>query len=132
MLWGFRLYSLASCLSSSTGNALPTLNIRKDLIVESPIQVWSFGHHCLCYCAAQLSIVSCSCYFIAAVYIYLPAINGCTTGDIRVIGSNSACSLVGRIDLCHKSHWRAVCQSRWGKNDARVVCQQFGFPKEGQ
>ncbi len=59
--------------------------------------------------------------------------NKCTTeGEIRLIGSNTTCLLAGRVELCYALEWRAVCHSMWGRADAMVVCQQFGFPQEGR
>ena len=38
---------------------------------------------------------------------------------------------VGRIEVCFKGSWRALCSSDWTKQDASVVCQQLGFAAAG-
>ncbi len=45
---------------------------------------------------------------------------------------NSTCVIAGRLDLCYNLEWRAVCHVGWDENEAKVVCQQFGFPEEGR
>ena len=37
----------------------------------------------------------------------------------------------GWVSICVGEQWRIVCDSGWDINDARVVCQQLGFPTEG-
>ena len=57
--------------------------------------------------------------------------DACTHGDIRIAGVRSETLLAGRVDLCYQEEWRVVCQNLWDRNDAMVVCRQFGFPAEG-
>ena len=38
----------------------------------------------------------------------------------------------GRLEVCHKGHWGAVCETRFEDVDALVVCRQLGFPSESK
>ena len=52
-------------------------------------------------------------------------------GHIRVTGINTANAVAGYMLLCDSGRWRAVCDSGWGLDDARVVCRQLGFDPQG-
>ena len=34
----------------------------------------------------------------------------------------------GRVDLFFRGEWRSVCDDKWDKNEANIVCKQLGFP----
>ena len=38
----------------------------------------------------------------------------------------------GRLEVCHKGHWGAVCETRFEDVDALVVCRQLGFTSESK
>ena len=46
-------------------------------------------------------------------------------GALRLVGGN--CYSNGRIEIFHNGEWGAVCNRRWGPEDAMVVCRQLGF-----
>ena len=54
----------------------------------------------------------------------------CTNGDIRVPTIESSFR-AGRISVCINQEWRAVCDTGWGIQEARVVCRQLGFTTQG-
>ena len=49
----------------------------------------------------------------------------CADGDVRLMGG--ANSTLGRLEVCINRAWGAVCDRRFGTNEARVVCQQLQF-----
>ena len=53
----------------------------------------------------------------------------CHLGSIRLRGGVGTSS--GRVEICHKNMWGTVCDDAWDNTDARVACQQLGFPGDG-
>ena len=53
----------------------------------------------------------------------------CTTGQIRLAGSNIANE--GRVEICINNLWGTVCDDSWETTDATVVCRQLGYPTQG-
>ena len=47
------------------------------------------------------------------------------TGDVRVKGLNKTVAIAGRMEICYKGWWTAVCADDWDLNDAKVVCRQI-------
>lgn len=54
----------------------------------------------------------------------------CTDGDIRLLNGSTA--LEGRVEICINRTWGTVCDDGWGGLDARVVCAQLGFARQGK
>ena len=54
----------------------------------------------------------------------------CTTGELRLAGSNIANE--GRVEICMDNLWGTVCDDSWGSADATVVCLQLGFSAESE
>lgn len=40
-------------------------------------------------------------------------------------------SLEGRVEICLSNTWGSVCDSGWGRTEAKVVCRQLGFSSAG-
>ena len=50
---------------------------------------------------------------------------GCTTGVIRLVGSNYTNQ--GGVEICVNNTWGTVCDDDFDSSDARVVCRQLGY-----
>ena len=61
----------------------------------------------------------------ACVYAY----EGCSTGDVRLVGGLS--STEGRVEICLNSNWGTVCDQMWDAMDAGIVCRQLGLESNG-
>ena len=54
----------------------------------------------------------------------------CNEGDIRLV--DGFIENEGRLEVCYKGVWGAVCDQGWDSTDAYVVCTQIGYPKLGE
>lgn len=54
---------------------------------------------------------------------------GCTEGEVRLVGGNTA--LEGRVEICRNNSWNTACNAGWNAHDARVVCRQLGHSSTG-
>ena len=52
----------------------------------------------------------------------------CTTGDLRLVGSESQESFTreGRVEICINNAWGTVCNRLFGPEDAATACAQLG------
>lgn len=41
---------------------------------------------------------------------------------MRVVNGSNRCN--GRVELYHNGHWRRICSSDWGKEEADVLCRE--------
>ena len=53
----------------------------------------------------------------------------CTQGAIRLQGGTAT---EGRVEICNNNIWGTVCDDQWDNTDARVSCQQLGFPTSSE
>ena len=56
----------------------------------------------------------------------LVPVSDCTNGDLRLSEGDSANE--GRVEVCYGGIWGTVCDDHWGREEARVVCQELGYP----
>ena len=54
----------------------------------------------------------------------------CTTGSIRLM--DGVTDRDGRVEVCVEGQWTRVCHGNWDFRDAAVVCNQLGYPVEGE
>ena len=59
------------------------------------------------------------------VKIFISAPVDCTTGVVRLTGSNY--TYEGRVEICFNNTWGTVCDDRFTINDATVICRQLGY-----
>ena len=53
----------------------------------------------------------------------------CTDGDVRLIKQGEVTASEGRVEVCINNAWGTVCNTLFGKTDAKVVCGQLGFDR---
>jgi len=51
--------------------------------------------------------------------------SNCVDGEVRLAGGVN--STIGRLEVCHNRAWGTVCNTRFGTNDAFIICRQLGF-----
>ena len=51
------------------------------------------------------------------------------SGKIRVRGTHTANLVVGGLEFCDGTKWRAVCENGWGGRDATTACKELGFSR---
>ena len=54
----------------------------------------------------------------------------CTDEQIRLVGGGN--DSLGRVEVCFNNAWGTVCNSRFGTNEAKVICRQLGFSDIGE
>ena len=58
-------------------------------------------------------------------FSFLPFKDLCRDGDMRLEGGVR--EYEGRLEICYKREWGAVCNDGINSSVAEVVCRQFGF-----
>ena len=57
-------------------------------------------------------------------------IAGCGHGEVKLVDGSSPTE--GRVEVCLNNQWGTVTDDGWSSNDAEVVCQQLGYPTDGE
>ena len=61
----------------------------------------------------------------------LKCVQRCTTdGHVRLVGGNI--DREGKVEICLMGVWSTVCDDFWNEAEARIVCQQLGYPSDGE
>ena len=54
----------------------------------------------------------------------------CSDGDVRLMGGSNVRE--GRVEVCLNRVWGTVCSEQFSDSDARVVCSQMNFERDGR
>ena len=54
----------------------------------------------------------------------------CSDGAIRL--ENGTTVLEGRVEICINNAWGSVCDSTFSEDEANVICNQIGYPYNGE
>ena len=54
----------------------------------------------------------------------------CEDGDVKLVGGINGTQ--GVVEVCYNNAWGTVCNSRFGTNEALVICNQLGFRTIGK
>lgn len=54
----------------------------------------------------------------------------CEHGDVRLAGGET--EMEGRVEFCSYGYWAVACDNYWNKDATATVCEQLGFPTEGE
>jgi hypothetical protein len=38
----------------------------------------------------------------------------------------------GRVEFCSHGYWAVACDTYWDRDETTAVCQQLGFPVDGE
>lgn len=75
------------------------------------------------------------------MYVHLSAVttgqteipcNMSERGSFNIIGIETDNLVAGRLEMCDGSTWRAVYDESWDSRDVILVCQEKGFPIDGE
>ena len=53
----------------------------------------------------------------------------CAEGTVRLVGGMNKTE--GQVEICLDGLWGIVCDNLWTDREAKVVCEQLGFPYAG-
>ncbi|ESO87847.1 hypothetical protein LOTGIDRAFT_193984, partial [Lottia gigantea] len=71
-------------------------------------------------CETMLNVCVALLVFLAAT------VDGLREGQIRLVGGKNDND--GTVVIYHNRKWGSICDDEWDMRDARVTCQQLGFP----
>ena len=57
------------------------------------------------------------------------AVAECTKGTVRLVGGMNETE--GQVEICLCGLWGTVCDNVWTDREAKLVCEQLGFPYTG-
>ena len=54
----------------------------------------------------------------------------CYDGQVRLTEGTDVRE--GRVEICSDGNWSTVCDNLWNEAEAKIVCQQLGYPSDGE
>ena len=59
-------------------------------------------------------------------FLFLFSLRVTRGSEVRLIGGKHVYE--GRVEIKYDGEWRAICDHKWDKKAAAVVCRMLGFP----
>ena len=63
---------------------------------------------------------------LAFAFLFLFSLRVTRGSEVRLIGGKHVYE--GRVEIKYDGEWRAICDHKWDKKAAAVVCRMLGFP----
>ena len=54
----------------------------------------------------------------------------CEDGEVHLVGGDTPNE--GRVEVCFNNQFGTICDDGWDGNDAKVICGQLGFSRDGK
>ena len=131
--WNTVRYVRKQCTSSSVRvTTRVTLYETKEQLIALPsgyeqTQIHSLVKHLrsrVLQRLTQAATVKMRCLLFA--FLFLFSLRVTRGSEVRLIGGKHVYE--GRVEIKYDGEWRAICDHKWDKKAAAVVCRMLGFP----
>ena len=72
----------------------------------------------LCQCTFKIILLFCIIFLFSL---------GCSDGDVRLMNDGQPSAMEGIVEICFNNTYGTVCNDKWDRLNAGVVCRQLGY-----